>query len=49
MGWIEFRTWIKIRNRQIEAERDAVDSWDRADANSFWAEQRASRRQQRGW
>jgi len=52
MGWIELRGWLREMNRSrlVDAKQYQADpdSWDGAENDSFWAEQRAKQDRMRG-
>jgi hypothetical protein len=52
MGWLEFRSWLKEMRRAAAAEAGQgqadPDSWDGAENDAFWQEQREKQRQMRG-
>lgn len=52
MGWREFRGWRRelIRRRKAEMEAQTADpeSWDGAENDPFWEEQRRIQREMRG-
>jgi len=38
MGWLEFRRWLRVMNKQIAGQRTQPDSWAGVENDPQWAE-----------
>jgi hypothetical protein len=52
MGWREFRSWLRARNRSVKRQREGTrtspDSWRGRENDPVWQQHEAAKRQFQG-